>query len=163
LSGNSIRLLGEDGRDVAPGDVGELYVRNSMLVEGYHRDRASTEKAMKEGFFSVGDMARVDADGYYYLADRKTDMVISGGGNIYPIEMEQRLEAHAAVQEAAVIGVTDEEWGESLKAFVVLRPGHDATAEELRAFCKETLANYKSPKFFEFIDVLPRTPTGKVL
>src|SRR5215470_6743724 len=163
LSGNKIRLLGEDGGEVAPGEVGELYVRNSMLVAGYHRDRASTEKAMKDGFFSVGDMARVDGDGYYYLADRKTDMVISGGVNIYPLEIEQRLHAHPAVQEAAVIGVPDEEWGESLKAFIVLRPGHAVSAEELRGFCREALANYKSPKFFEFVDVLPRTPTGKVL
>jgi acyl-CoA synthetase (AMP-forming)/AMP-acid ligase II len=108
-------------------------------------------------------MARADADGYYYLADRKTDMVISGGVNIYPLEIEQRLHAHPGVLEAAVIGVPDDEWGESLKAFVVRRPGHDVSADELRAFCKETLANYKAPKHYEFLDGLPRNPTGKVL
>jgi fatty-acyl-CoA synthase len=163
LSGNEIRLLGEDGREVAPGQVGELYVRNSMLVGGYHRDRDATARAMKDGFFSVGDMARVDSDGYYFLADRKTDMVISGGVNIYPLEIEHRLHAHPAVLEVAVIGVPDDEWGESLKAFVVPRPGHEVTADELRGFCKLTLANYKCPKHFEFVDALPRNPTGKVL
>jgi fatty-acyl-CoA synthase len=163
LSGNELRLLDEQGRDVTPGAVGELYVRNSMLVSGYHRDPAATEKAMRDGFFSVGDMAKMDADGYVYLADRKTDMVISGGVNIYPLEIEQRLHAHPAVAEAAVIGVPDDEWGESLKAFVVARVGHDVGADELRAFCKETLANYKCPKHFAFVDALPRNPTGKVL
>jgi long-chain acyl-CoA synthetase len=118
---------------------------------------------MKEGFFSVGDMARQDDDGYFYLADRKTDMVISGGVNIYPLEIEQRLHAHPAVADVAVIGVPDDEWGESLKAFVVLRHGQDATADELRAFVKLELANFKAPKHFAFVDVLPRNPTGKVL
>lgn len=163
LAGNEIRLLGEDGREVAPGAVGELYVRNSMLVAGYHRDRAATDSAMKDGFFSVGDMGRVDSDGYYYLADRKTDMVISGGVNIYPQEIEERLHAHPAVQEAAVIGVPDEQWGEALKAFIVVRPGHEVDAPTLAGFCKETLANFKCPKSFEFMDTLPRNPTGKVL
>jgi fatty-acyl-CoA synthase len=163
LAGNEIRLYGDDGRVVGPGEVGELYVRNSMLVEGYHRDPGATSRAMRDGFFSVGDMARVDRDGYYFLADRKTDMVISGGVNIYPLEIEQRLHAHPAVQEAAVIGVPDEEWGESLKAFIVLRPDAEAGADELRAFCKETLANFKAPKHFQFLDALPRNPTGKVL
>jgi fatty-acyl-CoA synthase len=163
LSGNEIKLLDEDGREVAPGAVGELYVRSSMLVGGYHGDRAATQKAMKDGFFSVGDMARVDADGYLYLADRKTDMVISGGVNIYPLEIEQRLHEHPAVADAAVIGVPDAEWGESLKAFIVLRAGQTVTAEELRAFCQETLANFKAPKHFAFVAALPRNPTGKVL
>src|SRR5262249_4455897 len=116
LSGNEIRLLDDAGRDVAAGEVGELYVRNSMLVAGYHKNPEATRSAMKDGFFSVGDMARVDADGYYYLADRKIDMVISGGVNIYPLEVEQRIHAHPAVLECAVIGVPDAEWGESLKA-----------------------------------------------
>ena len=103
-------------------------------------------------------MAREDADGYYYLVDRKTDMVISGGVNIYPLEIEERIFEHPSVLECAVIpGVPDEEWGESLKAFVVTRPGKVVSADELRAFCKETLANFKSPKQVEFLDALPRT------
>lgn len=163
LSGNELRLLDDQGRDVAPGSIGELYVRNSMLVAGYHRDRTATEQAMRDGFFSVGDMARADADGYYYLADRKTDMVISGGVNIHPLEIEQRLHAHPAVQEAAVIGVPDPEWGEALKAFVVKRPAAEVSTDELRSFCKAVLANFKCPKYFEFIDTMPRNPTGKIL
>jgi fatty-acyl-CoA synthase len=163
LAGNELRLLGEDGADVGPGEIGELYVRNAMLVAGYHRDKAATERAMRDGYFSVGDLARIDADGYVYLTDRKHDMVISGGVNIYPLEIEQRLHEHPAVLEAAVVGVPDDEWGESLKAFVVTRHGEAVSAEELRAFCKETLANFKVPKSIEFLESLPRNPTGKVL
>jgi fatty-acyl-CoA synthase len=163
LAGNDIRLLDEEGRDVGEGQVGELWARNSMLVSGYHRDAESTRKATRDGFFSVGDMARRDADGFYYLADRKIDMVISGGVNIYPLEIEQRLHQHPAILEAAVVGVPDQEWGESLKAFLVLRPGQTLTASDAQAFCRATLANFKVPKSVVFLDALPRNPTGKVL
>jgi len=163
LAGNAIRLLDDAGRDVPVGQVGELWVKNTMLVSGYHRDAESTRKATRDGFFSVGDMGRRDGEGFFYLADRKIDMVISGGVNIYPLEIEQRLHQHPEVVEAAVIGVPDEEWGESLKAFVVLRPGAAIGAPELQAFCKETLANFKVPKSIAFLDALPRNPTGKVL
>jgi fatty-acyl-CoA synthase len=163
LLGNHVRLLDDEGHDVPIGQAGEVWVKNSMLVTGYHRDQASTDKATKQGYFSVGDVARVDADGYYYLADRKADMVISGGVNIYPQEIEQHLHTHPAVAEVAIIGVPDPDWGEALKAFVVLRDGQRASAEELRAFCKASLADYKCPKHVEFIDLLPRNPTGKVL
>src|SRR5262249_40303948 len=108
-------------------------------------------------------LAYRDADGYFYLADRKTDMVISGGVNIYPWEIEQRLHEHPAVHEAAVVGAPDPEWGESLVAFIVLRPGQSVTGEELGAFVKEALADYKRPRQFLFVDALPRTVTGKVL
>jgi fatty-acyl-CoA synthase len=163
LAGNQLRLLDEQGREVGPGEVGELYVRNSMLVNGYHRDRAATDKAMRDGFFSVGDMARIDADGFVYLADRKHDMVISGGVNIYPLEIEQRLHEHPGVLEVAVVGIPDPEWGEALKAFVVRRPGAEVGADELRDFCKLALANFKCPRQYAFLDALPRNPTGKVL
>jgi fatty-acyl-CoA synthase len=163
LSGNEIRLVDEHGRLAATGEVGELYVRNTMLVAGYHNDPDATRRAMKDGFFSVGDMARMDADGYYYLADRKHDMVISGGVNIYPLEIEERLHAHPAVLEAAVIGVPDAEWGEALRAFVVRRPEERLAAEDVQRWCRDTLANYKCPKQIVFVDALPRTPTGKVL
>jgi fatty-acyl-CoA synthase len=163
LLGNEVRLLDEEGREVPAGEPGELYVKSSMLVDGYHADQASTSKAMKDGFFSVGDVARVDAEGYVYLCDRKHDMVISGGVNIYPQEIEQKLHEHPAVLEVAVIGIPDPDWGEALKAFVVLRDGQRASGDELRAFCRESLADYKVPKLFEFLDALPRNPTGKVL
>jgi acyl-CoA synthetase (AMP-forming)/AMP-acid ligase II len=134
-----------------------------MLVSGYHRDRAATDKAMRDGFFSVGDMARVDRDGYWFLAERKSDMVISGGVNIYPLEIEQRLHDHPEILEAAVIGVPDPEWGESLRAFVVRRSGSELGAEAVQRWVKEGLADYKTPRSVAFLDALPRNPTGKVL
>jgi len=163
VNGNTVRLLDGDGRDVPDGQVGELYVRNPMMMDGYHGNKKATDDATRDGFISVGDLAYRDADGYLYLADRKTDMVISGGVNIYPWEIEQRLHEHPAVHEAAVVGVPDPEWGESLAAFVVLRAGQTATGDELGAFVKESLADYKRPRNFVFVEALPRTPTGKVL
>jgi fatty-acyl-CoA synthase len=163
LSGNQLRVLGEDGREMPVGEVGELYVRNSMLITGYHGDQAATDKAMKDGFFSVGDLARVDAEGFVYLASRVHDMVISGGVNIYPAEIEEHLHRHPDVMEAAVVGVPDDEWGERLVAFVVTRPGAALTADEVIQFCRQGLADYKRPRSVEFMEALPRNPTGKVL
>jgi acyl-CoA synthetase (AMP-forming)/AMP-acid ligase II len=111
----------------------------------------------------VGDLARVDADGYYYLESRKHDMVISGGVNIYPREIEDHLHTHPAILEAAVVGVPDAEWGESLRAYVVVRAGHALAEQEVVEFCRAGLADYKRPRQVVFIDELPRNPTGKVL
>ncbi|HEY2746447.1 MAG TPA: AMP-binding protein [Polyangia bacterium] len=162
INGNEVRFLDGNGRDVPAGEVGELYVRNGMMMDGYHGNKKATDDGTREGFFSVGDLAYRDGDGYLYLADRKTDMVISGGVNIYPWEIEQRLHEHPSVLEAAVVGVPDPEWGESLAAFIVLREAMTATGEELGAWVKESLADYKRPRNFQFVDALPRTPTGKV-
>jgi fatty-acyl-CoA synthase len=163
IGGNEVRLCDAAGHEVPVGEVGELYVRNPMLMDGYHANAEATAEATRAGFITDGDLANRDADGYYYLADRKTDMVISGGVNIYPNEIEQRLHEHPAVHETAVVGVPDPEWGESLAAFVVLRAGQTATAEELGEWVKQTLADYKRPRRFVFLDALPRTVTGKVL
>jgi fatty-acyl-CoA synthase len=164
LAGNDIRLLDDAGHEVPTGEAGELWVKSSMIVPGYHNDAGATAKALRDGYFSVGDVGRVDADGYFYLADRKSDMVISGGVNIYPQEIEQHLYAHPGVAEAAVIGVPDADWGESLKAYIVARGDAGALDfDELRAYCKAALADYKCPRSFELIDELPRNPTGKVL
>jgi fatty-acyl-CoA synthase len=163
IGGNHVRLLDGEGRDVPVGQVGELYTRNSMMMDGYHGNEAATKAAMREGYVSVGDMASCDGDGYYYLADRKTDMVISGGVNIYPWEIEQRLHEHVAVLDAAVVGVPDAEWGESLAAFIVLQPGQQASAEELIDHVRTKLADYKRPRRVWFLDALPRNPTGKIL
>ncbi len=118
---------------------------------------------MRDGFFSVGDLARIDRDGYVYLASRVHDMVISGGVNIYPAEIEEHLHNHPEVVEAAVVGVPDEEWGERLKAFVVRRPGSQLSADEVVQFCRDKLADFKRPREVVFVDALPRNPTGKVL
>jgi fatty-acyl-CoA synthase len=163
LAGNEIRILGDDGQPLPTGEVGELYVRNSMLISEYHDDQDATRGAMREGFFSVGDLASLDQDGYVYLASRVHDMVISGGVNIYPAEIEDHLHLHPEVAEAAVVGVPDEEWGERLKAFVVRRPGSQLSAEAVVQHCREGLADFKRPREVVFIDALPRNPTGKVL
>jgi len=163
LRGNEIRLLDDAGHQVPLGQVGELYARNSTLMSGYHGNDAATTDAQRDGFYSVGDLGRVDADGYYFLESRKHDMVISGGVNIYPREIEDCMMAHPAVLEAAVVGVPDAEWGESLRAFVVLRAGQRATESELIDHVKAGLADFKKPRAITFIAELPRNPTGKVL
>jgi len=162
VPGQEIRLVGPDGRDVKDGDAGEFMVRNSWLAEYYNRPDA-TGKSIHDGFFSVGDVAYRDEEGYYYICDRQIDMVISGGVNIYPAEIEAALYAHPAVMDAAVIGVPDEQWGEALKAVVQLRAGMSATADELIAFCDARLAGYKKPRSVDFVSELPRDAAGKLL
>jgi fatty-acyl-CoA synthase len=163
LPGNEIRLLDDRGQEVAPGGVGELYARNKMLVSGYHNDSESTRSSMNDGFFSVGDLARRDRDGRYFIEGRKRDMIISGGVNVYPAEVEAALEAHPEVAEAAVVGVDDPEWGERVRAFVVKRPGSTLDEGALKVWCRERLAGPKVPRDYLFLDSLPRNPTGKVL
>ena len=137
-------------------------VRNTWLAEYYHRPEA-TSSSLHDGFFSVGDVAYRDDQGYYFICDRRIDMVISGGVNIYPAEVEAVLHAHPAVADAAVIGVPDDQWGESVKAIVQLRPGASATADELIAFCDARIAGYKKPRSVDFVDEIPREPAGKLL
>jgi fatty-acyl-CoA synthase len=163
LCGNEIRLFDDAGREVGPGEIGELYARNSMLITGYHRNAEATAASQRDGLFSVGDLARRDADGYYYLESRKHDMVISGGTNIYPREIEDHLQAHPAILDAAVVGVPDPEWGETLHAFIVVRDGHALTAQDVIEHCRAGLADYKRPRKVTFVHELPRNPTGKVL
>jgi len=163
LFGNEIRLLDDTGRDVPSGEVGELYVRNSMLINGYHKNAEAMHSASRDGSFSVGDLGRRDAGGYYYLEARKHDLVISGGVNIYPREIEDHLLAHPAILDAAVLGVPDPEWGESLRAFVVLRAGHTVSEQDVIAYCRAGLADFKRPRRVTFVAELPRNPTGKVL
>ncbi len=163
VPGNDIRLLDDAGREVRVGQVGELYVKNKMLVSGYHRDQSATRDSMKDGYFSVGDLARKDRDGRYFIEGRKRDMVISGGVNVYPAEVEGVLELHVSVAECAVVGVSDPEWGERVRAFVVRRIGHELDEGELKAWTRERLAGPKVPRDFVFLDALPRNPTGKVL
>ena len=163
VPGNEIRLVDDRGREVRDGEVGELYARNGMMVEGYHADPDATRQSMLEGFFSVGDLARRDAAGRYHIEGRKRDMIISGGVNVYPAEVEATIESHPAVAEVAVVGVPDREWGERVRAFIVLRSGKGATDDEIKAHCKERLATPKVPRDFVFVDALPKNPTGKIL
>jgi fatty-acyl-CoA synthase len=163
LRGNQIRLLDDAGHEVPRGQVGELYARNSTLISGYHNNAEATQSSLREGFFSVGDMGRLDGDGYYFLESRKHDMVISGGVNIYPREIEDLLHTHPAILEAAVVGVPDPEWGETLRAFIVVRHGQDISEGEVIDFCRSGLADFKRPRKVTFLAELPRNPTGKIL
>jgi fatty-acyl-CoA synthase len=163
LPGNEVRLLDDSGNEVPTGQVGELFARNKMLVAGYHNDAESTRSSMRDGFFSVGDLARKDRDGRYFIEGRKRDMIISGGVNVYPAEVEAAIEANPEVAEVAVVGVDDREWGERVKAFVVRRTGASLDEGALKLWCRERLAGPKVPREFVFIDALPRNPTGKVL
>ncbi|MFI5052577.1 MAG: class I adenylate-forming enzyme family protein [Acidimicrobiales bacterium] len=162
VPGQELKLVTADGVEAAPDEPGELMVRNSWLAEYYHRPDA-TGKSLHDGFFSVGDIAYRDSEGYYFICDRQIDMVISGGTNIYPAEVEAVLHAHPAVMDAAVIGVPDDQWGESVKAIVQLRAGMSASAEDLIRFCGERLAGYKKPRTVDFVDELPRDAAGKLL
>jgi len=160
---NEVKLLDDDGAPVPAGTVGELFNRSPCLFLGYWNNETATEAAMRDGWFSAGDLAVKDEDGCYYIVDRKKDMYISGGVNVYPREAEEVLFRVPGVQEAAVIGVPDEYWGESGKAFVVMRPGHSISADDVIAACKQSLAGYKVPREVAFVDSLPRNPAGKVM
>jgi long-chain acyl-CoA synthetase len=158
-----IRLLDGDGQEVADGEVGELYSNSPYLFNGYWGKPEETAAVLRDGWVTAGDMARRDEEGYLFLVDRKKDMIISGGVNIYPREIEEVLIRHAGIAEAAVVGVPDDYWGERVKAFIVAA-GEDAPApDDIIAFAKENLASYKVPKDIAFIDALPRNPAGKIL
>jgi long-chain acyl-CoA synthetase len=145
------------------GEVGELAVRGPQVMQGYWQMPEETDRVLRDGWLYTGDLAKMDADGYFYIVDRKKDMIIAGGFNIYPREIEEVLFKHPKVMEAAAIGVKDRYRGETVKAFVVLRPGESATEEELVAFCKNELAAYKVPRLLEFRKELPKSLIGKVL
>jgi long-chain acyl-CoA synthetase len=164
-AGAGVQVLDDDGNEVPPGTVGTVYLK---LMGGDFRYKGDPDKttASRHGdFFTVGDMGELDEDGFLYLRDRKIDMIISGGVNIYPAEVEAALLAHPAVADAAVFGIPDEEWGEQVKAVVQPAPGHDATpqlAEQLRAHCAQRLAKYKCPRSMDFTEAMPRDPNGKL-
>jgi long-chain acyl-CoA synthetase len=150
-------------RDMPIGETGELVVRGPNLMDGYYKRADETALALRGGWLYTGDVARMDEDGYFYIVDRKKELIIVSGYNVYPREVEEALYAHPAVLEAGVIGVPDRERGEAVKAFVVLRPGASATAEELRAHCASSLARFKIPAEVEFRAELPKSAVGKVL
>ena len=160
VPGQEIRLVDEEGVEVPVGTPGEFQVRNNALAEYFNRPDA-TAASNHDGFFSVGDIAYRDDEGYYYICDRKIDMVISGGVNIYPAEVEAVLFEHPAVEDVAIIGVPNEEFGEEVKAVVKLKPGAGAGEAELIDFCRARIAGYKAPKSIDFIDDFPRDVAGK--
>ena len=160
---NQVAILDDDGREVARGEAGEICIKGRLVTLGYFKNEAATLEARKFGWHHTGDVGIMDEAGYITVVDRKKDMIISGGFNVYPNEVEQSLSKHPAVQEAAVIGVPDEKWGEAVKAIVQLKPGQEASAEELISLVKRRLGSVKAPKSVEIMADLPRSAVGKVL
>ncbi len=160
--GNQVRLLDEDGVEVPDGAVGEICVRGPLVMQGYWNKPDETAQALRHGWLYTGDMARRDADGYLYIVDRSKDMIISGGFNVYPREVEDALSQHPAVAAAAVVGVPDAKWGEAVRALVVLRPGATASADELMALVRTRKGAVYTPKAIDFVDALPMTGLGKL-
>jgi acyl-CoA synthetase (AMP-forming)/AMP-acid ligase II len=160
--GCSIRVVRPDGGEAATGEIGEILVRGPGIMSGYWNNTSATMMTLRDGWMHTGDLGYLDADDFIFVVDRKKDMIISGGENIYSWEVEEALRAHPAVAEAAVIGVPDAEWGESVKAFVVRRVGADGSADELIHHCRSLIASYKKPRSVEFVDALPRLFNGKI-
>ena len=159
-----LKVVREDGTEVLANDeeVGEIVVKGDIVTKGYWNRPEETEKALRDGWLYTGDMAVVDKEGYVNIVDRKKDMIITGGENVYSVEVENVLYTHPSVLEAAVIGVADPKWGEAVKAVLVLKPGKTATEEEIIQYCKEHIARYKAPKSVDFISELPKTGSGKI-
>jgi fatty-acyl-CoA synthase len=157
------RVVDDEGRDCADGEVGELLLRGPVCTPGYWNNPAATEAAFTNGWLRTGDLVRRDDEGYFFVVDRKKDMFISGAENVYPAEIEHFLRAHPDVEAVAVTGVPDERWGEVGKAWIVLREGAATTQEDILAFCEGKLARYKIPRYVAFLDVLPVSDSGKIL
>jgi long-chain acyl-CoA synthetase len=163
IEGVEMRVVDEDGKEVPQGEVGEIVIRGHNVMKGYWQRPDATAEAMRGGWFHSGDMARVDEDGYFYIVDRKKDLIIRGGYNVYPREVEEVLYEHPKIREAAVVGVPHDEWGEEVGAAVVLQEGEQLAPEEVGAYVKERIAAYKYPRVVWFLDELPKGPTGKIL
>jgi long-chain acyl-CoA synthetase len=164
IRGVEMRVVDEAGNGLPQGEVGEIAIRGHNIMKSYwHKPDATADAISSDGWFRTGDVGRVDEDGYYYIVDRKKDLIIRGGYNVYPREIEEVIYEHPAVAEAAVIGMPNAELGEEVGAAVVLKPGASASADELRAFVKAQVAAYKYPRRVWFVDALPKGPTGKIL
>ena len=161
--GVEVRVVNERDHEVKPGEVGEIIVRGDSIMKGYLRQSKATAEALREGWLRTGDLATVDEEGYVFIVDSKSDMIISGGFNIYPKEIEEVIYRYSGVSEVAVIGVPDDVWGESVKAIVVPKEGASLTEEGIIEFCRQHLASYKKPKSVDFIKELPKNNNGKIL
>lgn len=157
-----VDVVDKEGQSVAPGKVGEIIVRGSIMMTEYWREPEKTRQTLKNGWLFTGDLARVDEEGYFYLMDRAKDMYISGGENVYPAEVERILREHPCIEDAAVVGIPDEVWGEAGHAFIIKKPGCNLNEKEIIAFCDGKLAHYKWPKVVSFTPSFPRTALGKI-
>ena len=164
LPGIELRILDEEGRSLPTGQTGEVAIRGESVMLGYHGKPEETARVLDaDGWFRSGDAGMLDEDGYLFIQDRIKDMIITGGENVYPAEVESTLYGHPDISDVAVIGVPDEKWGEAVKAVVVAKPGTDLTEASVIGYAKERIAGFKAPKSVDFIDELPRNPSGKIL
>jgi acyl-CoA synthetase (AMP-forming)/AMP-acid ligase II len=161
--GAVVRVVDGDGKPVPTGEVGEIVIKSGFIMKGYWNREDATREAIRDGFFHTGDAGYFDEDGYLYIHDRVKDMIVSGGENVYPAEVENAIFGAPGVADVAVIGVPDEKWGEAVKAIVVKAAGEDPSPESIIAWARERIAAYKCPKSIDFIDALPRNPSGKIL
>ncbi len=161
--GNEMRVVDDEDNEVPDGELGEIVMRGENILKGYYRNEAATATAFRNGWFHTGDVGYRDPDGFFYIVDRKSDMIIRGGENIYPREIDEVLYQHPAVAAAATIGVPDPLYGEDVAAFVVLKEGKAVSEDELINYCRERLADYKSPKTIRIVESIPKGPTGKLL
>jgi fatty-acyl-CoA synthase/long-chain acyl-CoA synthetase len=159
----NVRVWDADGNDTKPDEIGELMLKGPVVMKEYWNKPEQTKASFTDGWFHSGDLAKRDEDGYFYIVERKKDMLITGGENVYPAEVEEVILAHPKVGEVGVIGVPHEKWGESVCAVVVAAPGQTVEAEEIIEFCADKLAKYKIPRSVVTVDELPRNPAGKIL
>jgi long-chain acyl-CoA synthetase len=163
LTGVSMKIVDDDGNEVPTGEVGEVIIQGPNVMKGYWNRPEATAEVMKDGWFYSGDIGKVDEEGYFFIVDRKKEMIIRGGYNVYPREIEEVLYEHPAILEVAVLGVPDDTLGEEVAAAIAFKPGQSATVEDIQAFAKERMAAYKYPRHIWFADELPKTATGKIL
>jgi long-chain acyl-CoA synthetase len=161
--GSEMRVVDDNDVPVPLGREGEIVLRGPNLMKGYYKRPEATAEAMRNGWFHTGDVARIDEEGYFFIVDRKKDMINRGGFNVYPREVEEVLYGHPAVAEAAVIGVPDEALGEEVKAVVVLKANQTAQAEDIISYCRDRIASFKYPRYVDFREALPKSPTGRIL
>jgi long-chain acyl-CoA synthetase len=161
--GNEMKVFNDDDMEVANGELGEIVLRGDNILKGYYKNEEATARAFRNGWFHTGDIGYKDADGFFYIVDRKSDMIIRGGENIYPREIDEVLYQHPMIAAAATIGVPDPLYGEEVAAFIVLKSGATVTEEEIITFCREHLADFKCPKSVRLVSDIPKGPTGKLL
>jgi long-chain acyl-CoA synthetase len=163
IEGVEMKVVDDAGHDLANGEVGEIVIRGHNVMKGYWNRPDATAETLRDGWLHTGDMARVDEDGFFFIVDRKKDIIIRGGFNVYPREVEEVLYEHPSVREAAVIGIPHDQYGEEVAAAVVLKDGAETSPEDLREFVKRQVAAYKYPRHIWLVDGLPKGPTGKIL
>ena len=164
MPGVEVRIMDEDLNPLPAGQTGEVAIRSDAVMLGYWNRPEENDKAMiGDGWFRTGDAGMLDEEGYLYIQDRIKDMIITGGENVYPAQVESAVYGHPDIADIAVIGVPDDKWGEAVKAVVVAKPGSNLTEDDVIAYAKEQIAGFKCPKTVDFIDALPRNPSGKIL